>query len=86
MLSVCRAANSATGPAWLVALKAARLPLYDVHWESAVVLENTRGKGDHAINVGLTDGSILPLNTWSGAIQRSLKPYDVVYVSAQSHW
>ena len=70
----------ATEPAWLVALKTTRLPLYDVHWESAVVLENTRGKRGHAINVGLTDGSILPLNTWSAAIRRGLKPYDVVYV------
>src|SRR4029453_7746371 len=70
----------ATEPAWLVALKTTRLPLYDVHWESAVVLENARGKRGHAINVGLTDGRILPLNTWSAAIQRGLKPYDVVYV------
>lgn len=70
----------ATEPAWLVALKATRLPLYDVHWESADVLENTRGKRGDAINVGLTDGRILPLNTWSAAIRRGLKPYDVVYV------
>src|SRR5437899_405521 len=60
----------ATEPAWLVALKTTRLPLYDVHWEAAVVLENTRGKRGDAINVGLTDGSILPLNTWSAARQR----------------
>src|SRR6266478_428031 len=70
----------ATEPAWLVALKTTRLPLYDVHWEAAVVLENTRGKRGDAINVGLTDGSIVPLNTWSAAIRRGLKPYDVVYV------
>ena len=70
----------ATEPAWLVALKTTRLPLYDVHWEAAVVLENTRGKRGDAINVGLTDGRILPLNTWSAAIRRGLKPYDVVYV------
>jgi membrane carboxypeptidase/penicillin-binding protein len=63
-----------------VALKTTRLPLYDVHWEAAVVLENTRGKRGDAINVGLTDGRILPLNTWSAAIRRGLKPYDVVYV------
>jgi membrane carboxypeptidase/penicillin-binding protein len=73
----------ATEPAWLVALKTARLPLYDVHWESAVVLENTRGKRGDSINVGLTDGSILPLNTWSAAIRRGLKPYDVVYVQVR---
>src|SRR4030088_892433 len=70
----------ATEPAWLVALKTTRLPLYDVHWESAVVLENTRGKRGDAINVGLTDGSIVPLNPGSAAIRRGLKPYDVVYV------
>src|SRR5205814_1834837 len=70
----------ATEPAWLVALKTTRLPLYDVHWEAAVVLENTRGKRGDAINVGLTDGRILPLNAWSAAIRRGLKPYDVVYV------
>jgi penicillin-binding protein 1A len=69
-----------TEPAWLMALKATRLPLYDVHWESAVVLENARGKRSDAINVGLTDGRILPLNTWSATIRRGLKPYDVVYV------
>lgn len=69
-----------TEPAWLAALKATRLSLYDVHWQSAVVLENARGKRGHAINVGLTDGRILPLNTWGAAIQRGLKPYDVVYV------
>jgi penicillin-binding protein 1A len=74
---------SATEPAWLVALKTTRLPLYDVHWESAVVLENTRGKRGDAINVGLTDGRILPLNTWSAAIRRGLKPYDVVYVQVR---
>jgi membrane carboxypeptidase/penicillin-binding protein len=67
-------------PAWLAALKTTRLPLYDVHWESAVVLDNTHGKRGNAITVGLIDGRILPLNTWSAAIQRTLKPYDVVYV------
>lgn len=72
-----------TEPAWLVALKTTRLPLYDVHWDSAVVLENARGKRGDAINVGLTDGSILPLNTWSATIRRGLKPYDVVYVQVR---
>jgi penicillin-binding protein 1A len=69
-----------TEPAWLMALKATRLPLYDVQWEAAVVLENARDKRSDAINVGLTDGRILPLNTWSATIRRGLKPYDVVYV------
>jgi penicillin-binding protein 1A len=69
-----------TEPAWQAALKSARLPLYDVHWEPGIVLENARGKRGVAINVGLADGRILPLNTWSPAIGRSLKLHDVVYV------
>ena len=32
--------KGATEPAWLAALRRTRLPLYDVHWEPAVVLEN----------------------------------------------
>jgi len=70
-------------PAWLAALKTTRLPLYDVHWESAIVLDNTRGKRGDAITVGLTDGRILPLNAWSAAIRRNLKPNDVVYVQVR---
>ena len=70
-------------PAWLAALKTTRLPLYDVHWESAIVLDNTHGKRGDAITVGLIDGRILPLNTWSAAIRRNLKPYDVVYVQVR---
>ena len=67
-------------PAWLAALKTTRLPLYDVHWESAIVLDTTHGKRGNAITVGLIDGRILPLNTSSAAIRRNLKQYDVVYV------
>ncbi len=54
-----------TGPAWLAALKAVRLPLYDVHWEPALVVENGRTKKGDVINVGIADGRILPLNTWN---------------------
>ena len=41
-----------------------RLPLYDVHWTPAVVVEkrNIKGGGD-SIRVGLKDGRILPLST-----------------------
>ena len=67
-------------PAWLAVLKTTRLPLYDVHWDSAIVLDNRHGKRGDAITVGLIDGRILPLNTWSAAIRRTLNPYDVVYV------
>jgi penicillin-binding protein 1A len=65
-------------PAWLQALTQARLPLYDVHWPVAVVVD--KGKSGDAIRVGLTDGRVVPLSGLSGSIQRSLKLYDVVFV------
>jgi penicillin-binding protein 1A len=65
-------------PAWLQALTQARLPLYDVHWPVAVVVD--KGRGGDAIRVGLADGRIVPLSGTSGSIQRSLKLYDVVFV------
>jgi membrane carboxypeptidase/penicillin-binding protein len=66
-------------PAWLQALAQARLPLYDVHWPVAVVVDKG-GKGGDTIRVGLADGRILPLAGLSGSIQRALKLYDVVFV------
>ena len=40
------------------------MPLYDVQWDTAVVLEKTRLKnGQESIRVGLTDGRVLPLST-----------------------
>jgi penicillin-binding protein 1A len=66
-------------PPWLQALGQARLPLYDVHWPVAVVVDKA-GKGADTIRVGLADGRILPLSGLSSAIQRSLKLYDVVFV------
>jgi penicillin-binding protein 1A len=66
-------------PAWLQALGQARLPLYDVHWPVAVVVDKG-GKGGDAIRVGLSDGRILPLAGLSSSIQRALKLYDVVFV------
>ena len=75
------AATSAAIPAWQQALQAVRLPLYDVHWTPAVVLSKGGGKkGDDAIRVGLPDGRILPLATWSSTIRRGLGVDDVVYV------
>jgi penicillin-binding protein 1A len=65
-------------PAWLQALTQARLPLYDVHWPVAVVVD--KGRSGDAIRVGLADGRIVPLSGASGSIQRSLKLYDVVFV------
>jgi penicillin-binding protein 1A len=66
-------------PPWLQALGQARLPLYDVHWPVAVVVDKG-GKGGDAIRVGLADGRILPLTGVTGSIQRNLKLYDVIFV------
>jgi penicillin-binding protein 1A len=76
------AANDKTGePPWRLALKNARLPLYDVHWTPAVVVEKTRAKNTgEVIRVGLTDGRVLPLMAWNASIRRKLNLHDVVYV------
>jgi penicillin-binding protein 1A len=66
-------------PPWLQALGQARLPLYDVHWPVAVVVDKG-GKSGDAIRVGLADGRILPLSGAYGSIPRNLKLYDVVFV------
>lgn len=68
-------------PAWQQALEGARLPLYDVHWPAAVVINKTatRGGGE-TVRVGLADGRILPLSVGRASIQRSLKVHDVVLV------
>src|SRR6185437_9026684 len=75
------AADSAPGtmPAWQQALANVRLPLYDVHWEPAVILRSGK-RGDEALGAGLADGRILPLSTPGLATRRNLNPYDVVYV------
>jgi penicillin-binding protein 1A len=72
--------KSSALPAWQQALQAVRLPLYDVHWTPAVVLQ-TGGKNSGDIRVGLPDGRVLPLTTWTGRIKRGLNVDDVVYVS-----
>ena len=68
-------------PAWRQALQAARLPLYDVQWPAAVVVEKGKDKktGANVLRVGLADGRVLPLNAWEAA-RRDLKLYDVVRV------
>ena len=73
------AAGAPALPAWQQALQAVRLPLYDVHWEQAVVVQKGK-RGDDAIRVGLADGRIMPLMAWSTQIRRGLNLYDVVYV------
>jgi hypothetical protein len=67
-------------PAWQQALASARLPLYDVHWTPAIVVEKPGGKKNEAWRVGLADGRILPLSVDNAAAQRKLAPHDVVLV------
>jgi membrane carboxypeptidase/penicillin-binding protein len=68
-------------PLWQRALESARLPLYDVHWTPAVVVEMGGGKkAAGGLRVGLRDGRVVPLTAWTGEIRRSLNLYDVVYV------
>ena len=67
-------------PAWQQALASARLPLYDVHWTAAVVLEKPNGRRGEAWRVGLSDGRILPLSIDSGTAQKKLALHDVVFV------
>jgi penicillin-binding protein 1A len=73
-------AIAAAMPAWQQALAAVHLPLYDVHWEPAVVLDRGGKHGEGIFHVGLKDGRILPLASLTGQIRRSLGLYDVVYV------
>jgi penicillin-binding protein 1A len=67
-------------PAWQQALANARLPLYDVHWVSAVVVERPSGKKGETWRVGLADGRILPLSLDNAVAQRTLALHDVVLV------
>jgi penicillin-binding protein 1A len=68
-------------PTWQVALQNARLPLYDVHWTEAIVIDVGRGKGSNgAMRVGTKDGTTLPLSV-NAAIRQQLKLCDVVYVN-----
>ena len=67
-------------PAWQQALASARLPLYDVHWTPAIVVEKPGGKKSEAWRVGLADGRILPLSIDNAVAQRKLALYDVVLV------
>ena len=68
-----------TRPAWQLALTNARLPLYDVHWEPAIIVEKPAGTHSSAWRVGLTDGRVLPLGI-DAATGRKLALYDVVLV------
>ncbi|HEY6992435.1 MAG TPA: transglycosylase domain-containing protein [Xanthobacteraceae bacterium] len=67
-------------PSWQRALARARLPLYDVHWTAALVLEKPGGKKGQAWRAGLPDGRVVPLAIDNGAARRKLGLYDVVLV------
>jgi penicillin-binding protein 1A len=67
-------------PAWQQALANARLPLYDVHWVSAVVVEKPSDKKGETWRAGLADGRILPLSLDNAVAQRTLALHDVVLV------
>ena len=80
---VARAATEAAGdqdkPAWQRALEGARLPLYDLHWPAAIVIEEASGRNARTVRVGLADGQVLPLSL--GRVPHSkLKTHDVVRV------
>ncbi len=67
-------------PDWQQALAQARLPLRDVHWVPAVVVDKPGAKKYDGMRVGLADGRVLPLRTGNGDIQRRLQVNDVVFV------
>ena len=69
-------------PAWQQALQSVRLPLYDVHWTPAVIVQKGDSKkGDGTLRVGLPDGRIVTLTGAGGEARRGLGLYDVVYVN-----
>src|SRR5690349_2191650 len=67
-------------PAWQQALAAAHLPLHDVHWTPAVVIDRPGGKRNAEYRVGLADGRVLSLHSGSATTLRKLSLYDVVFV------
>ena len=68
-------------PTWLAALERVRMPLYDVHWSPALVVEKKAFQsGFESIRVGLRDGRVLPLSTWGSSTRGKIRLYDVVYV------
>ena len=67
-----------SAPSWLRALRSTKMPLYDVHWPAAVVLQGSGSKTGR-LQVGLADGRVLPLEAAASARGR-LKPLDVVHV------
>ena len=71
-----------TKPSWQQALIEFSPPLYDVHWSPAVVVEKLNLKAGHeSIRVGLRDGRVLPLSTYSTNARRLLSVNDVIFVN-----
>jgi penicillin-binding protein 1A len=68
-------------PAWQQALATARLPLYDVQWTPAIVVQKAGGRRGEGWRVGLADGRILPLSLNNATAERKLALYDVVFVA-----
>jgi penicillin-binding protein 1A len=66
-------------PSWQVALTNARMPLYDVHWTPAIVVDISGNKKGTTWRVGLADGRVVPLSLDARA-QRRIKLNDVVLV------
>ncbi len=67
-------------PDWQQALADAHLPLRDVHWTPAVLIDRPGPKRNAEYRVGLADGRVLPLHSASATILRKLNLYDVVFV------
>ena len=67
------AAGGPKGKSWQQALAAVRMPLYDVHWDTAVIL----GSDKNGVKAGLKDGRVVNL---SAPARRGINTYDVVFV------
>ena len=68
-------------PVWQVALQNARLPLYDVQWPPAIVIEKrAEASGKSLIRIGLRDGRTMPLVVPESVDVSKLKLNDVIYV------
>lgn len=65
------------GTLWNKALRRVRSPIYDSAWPTAVVVSKNKSN----LMVGLYDGRILPLRSWSSSATQGLKLGDVVHVS-----
>jgi membrane carboxypeptidase/penicillin-binding protein len=70
-------------PPWQRALQSARLPLYDVHWTPAVVLDGVKGADGTrraGLSLGLADGRMVALTGADAITQSKLSQYDVIFV------